>query len=68
VYIQASVQSKASLYITDMAGHIRNRQSLSLNKGENQVPLWIGYLGKGIYYVHVKNGDGSTYVLPLMKQ
>jgi hypothetical protein len=68
VYIQASTQSKASLYITDMAGHIRNRQSLSLNKGENQVPLWIGYLGKGIYYVHVKNGDGSTYVLPLMKQ
>jgi hypothetical protein len=68
VYIQASAQSKASLYITDMAGHIRNRQSLSLNKGENQVPLWIGYLGKGIYYVHVKNGDGSTYVLPLMKQ
>ena len=68
VYIQASTQSKASLYITDMAGHIRNRLSLLLNKGENQVPLWIGYLGKGIYYVHVKNGDGSTYVLPLMKQ
>jgi hypothetical protein len=68
VYIQTSKQSIASLYITDIAGHIHSHQSLPVNKGENVAPLWIGNLGKGVYYVHVKNGDGSTSVLTLLKQ
>ncbi|MFL5748525.1 MAG: T9SS type A sorting domain-containing protein [Niastella sp.] len=68
VYIQASKQSIASLFVTDIAGHIHSRQSLAVNNGENLVPIWIGNLGKGVYYVHVKNGDGSTSVLTLLKQ
>jgi hypothetical protein len=68
VYIQTSKQSITSLYVTDIAGHIHSHQSLPVNKGENLVPLWIGNLGKGVYYVHVKNGNESTCVLTLLKQ
>jgi hypothetical protein len=68
VYIQTSKQSIVSLYVTDIDGHIHNRQSLPVNNGGNLVPLWIGNLGKGVYYVHVKNGDGSTSVVTLLKQ
>jgi hypothetical protein len=68
VYIQAAKQSVAGLYITDIAGHLQRRQSLPLNKGGNLVPLFIGNLGRGVYYVHVKNEDGSACVLMLMKQ
>ncbi|MBO9198747.1 MULTISPECIES: T9SS type A sorting domain-containing protein [Niastella] len=68
VYIQSSKQTVASLYVTDIAGRIHLRQSVSVNKGENLLPLWIGDLGKGVYYVHVKSGDGNSQVLTLMKQ
>lgn len=68
VYIQAAKQSVAGLYITDIAGHLQRRQSLPLNKGGNLVPVFIGNLGRGVYYVHVKNEDGSACVLMLMKQ
>jgi hypothetical protein len=68
VYIQAPKQSVASLSVTDVTGQVHSRQSLPLNKGENLVPFFIGNLGKGIYYVHVRSEDGSSYVLTLMKQ
>jgi hypothetical protein len=67
VYIQTSRQSNASVSITDISGRFHSRQSFSLNKGENLVPLWIGSLSKGVYYVHVKSGDGNN-VVTLLKQ
>lgn len=67
IYVHASKQAKASLFITDIAGRIYHRQSLLLNKGEQQIPLWIGNLGKGVYYVHVKDEQGNVNVLTLLK-
>ncbi|AEW01499.1 hypothetical protein A4D02_05765 [Niastella koreensis] len=68
VYIQTSKQSITSLSVTDITGHIHSRQSVPVNKGENLVSLWIGNLAKGVYYVHVTNGDGSSSVVTLLKQ
>jgi hypothetical protein len=39
-----------------------------LNKGEHLLPVWIGGLTKGVYYVHVKDSKGDTNVLTLVKQ
>jgi hypothetical protein len=67
VYMNISKPTKANLYITDVAGRTYSRQSLQLNKGEQLLPLWIGNLGKGVYYVHVKDEQGNANVLPLVK-
>lgn len=67
IYVHASKESIASLYITDIAGRIYHRQSLRLNKGEQLLPLWIGNLSKGVYYVHVKVEQGGANVLTLVK-
>jgi hypothetical protein len=68
VYIQTTQQSVVSVYVTDIAGHIHSRQSLTVNKGENLLPIWIGGLNKGVYYVHVKDANGNANVLTLVKQ
>jgi hypothetical protein len=66
VYVSLPQQSPVSIYITDITGRIHVRQSLQLNKGDHQLPLWIGALGKGVYYVHVKHANGNE-VLTLVK-
>lgn len=68
LYIYAPEQSRMSLYITDVSGRVHGSQSLQMTKGVNQLPLWIGALTKGVYYVHVKDGDGNASVLKLVKQ
>jgi hypothetical protein len=67
VYVHSLKESAASLYITDVAGRMYHRQSIRLNKGEQLLPLWIGNLGKGVYYVHVKDESGNANVLTLVK-
>lgn len=68
VYISLTQPSAVSVYLTDITGRVYSRQSMQLNKGERQIPLWIGGLNKGIYYVHVSDGKGNTNVLTLVKQ
>jgi hypothetical protein len=67
VYVHTSSPSVVSLSVTDISGRIHGRQSLQLAKGENLLPLWIGGLNKGVYYVHVKDGNGKVSVLTLVK-
>jgi hypothetical protein len=67
VYVQTPVKTVVSLSITDISGRIHGSQSLQLTKGENLLPLWIGGLNKGVYYVHVKDANGNASVLPLVK-
>lgn len=67
IYVHTTKQLTASLYVTDISGRIYHRQSLQLNKGEQILPLWIGNLSKGVYYVHVKDEQGNASVLTLMK-
>jgi hypothetical protein len=67
IYLHTTRQLTASLYVTDISGRIYHRQSLRLNKGEQLLPLWIGNLSKGVYYVHVKDEQGNASVLTLMK-
>jgi hypothetical protein len=67
IYISLAQQSDVSIYLTDITGQVRLRQTTSLNRGKHQLPLSIGGLGKGVYYVHVSDGKGNTNVLTLMK-
>jgi hypothetical protein len=67
VYIQTMQQSVVSVYVTDITGRIHSRQSVQLNKGEHLLPVWIGGLPRGGYYVHVKDSKGDANVLTLMK-
>jgi hypothetical protein len=67
VYVHMTKQAMVNLYVTDIAGRIYSRQSLMLNKGEHLLPLWIGNLGKGVFYVHMKDEHGNANVLPLVK-
>jgi hypothetical protein len=68
LYIQTTQQSVVSVYVTDIAGRIHSRQSVQFNKGEHLLPVWIGGLPKGVYYVHVKDSKGDINVLTLVKQ
>jgi len=68
IYINLAQQSAVSVYLTDIMGLVHSRQTVSLSKGEHQLPLWIGGLGKGVYYVHVSDDKGNTNVLTLAKQ
>lgn len=68
VYIQTAQHSEVSIYVTDITGRIHSRQSLAVNKGEHLLPIWIGGLNKGVYYVHVKDSKGNANVLTLVKQ
>lgn len=67
VFVHTSKQTIVNLSITDITGRMYHRQSLQLNKGEQLLPLWIGNLGKGVYYVHVKDEQGNANVLTLVK-
>jgi len=68
LYVYTPEQSMISLYITDISGRVYGSQSLKLTKGMNQMPIWIGALTKGVYYVNVKDGNGNASVLKLVKQ
>lgn len=67
VFAHTSKPTIVNLSITDITGRMYHRQSLQLNKGEQLLPLWIGNLGKGVYYVHVKDEQGNANVLTLVK-
>jgi hypothetical protein len=67
VFIQTDQQSVISMYVTDVSGRIHFRQSMQVNKGAHLLPLWIGGLKKGVYYVHVE-GKGLAGVLKLVKE
>jgi hypothetical protein len=67
VFVHTTKPTIVTLSITDITGRMYHRQSLQVNKGEQLLPLWIGNLGKGIYYVHVKDEQGNANVLTLVK-
>lgn len=68
VYVQTASATTVKMFVSDISGHIHSQQSLQLNKGEHLLPLWIGGLNKGVYYVHVKDGNGNTNVMTFVKQ
>jgi len=55
------------LTVTDVTGRIQWSQSVKLEKGENNTPLNVSRLSKGIYYVHVTSNDGISKTLPFVK-
>ena len=68
VYLNIAQQSAVSVYLTDITGRVHWQQTVKLNKGEHQLPVFIGALKKGVYYVHINDGKGNTDVLTLVKQ
>ena len=68
VYLNIAQQSAVTVYLTDITGRVHWQQTTKLNKGEHQLPVFIGALSKGVYYVHINDGKGNTDVLTLVKQ
>lgn len=68
VYLNIAQQSAVSVYLTDITGRVHWQQTVKLNKGEHQLPVFIGGLTKGVYYVHINDGKGNAEVLTLVKQ
>ena len=68
VYLNIAQQSAVTVYLTDITGRVHWQQTAKLNKGEHQLPVFIGALSKGVYYVHINDGKGNTDVLTLVKQ
>src|SRR5581483_8347718 len=68
VYLNIDQPSVYTIFLTEVAGRIYWKQSASYNKGSYQVPVWLGSLSKGVYYVHVNDGKGNARVLTLVKQ
>ncbi|MEO8404809.1 MAG: hypothetical protein ABI480_09445 [Chitinophagaceae bacterium] len=61
-------QEDIVIRILDITGRLYSRQSVQLSKGEHSLPLNIGSLMHGIYYVQVAGTHNIRQVLTLIKQ
>jgi hypothetical protein len=68
IYFEVDQPSVYTIYVTDVAGRVHWKQSATYSKGSYQLPLWLGGISRGVYYVHVNDGHGTTRVLTLVKQ
>jgi hypothetical protein len=68
LYIALSVKDKLSVSVIDAAGRVQFIKSVQLEKGEHYLPLHIGHLTKGVYYVRVTGSYTINQSLHLVKQ
>ena len=62
-------QASDILYIiTDISGHVVARNSIRLAGGPHTLPLDLGHLAGGVYFVRVTGSDGFNKVLTLVKK
>ncbi|MBS1565160.1 MAG: hypothetical protein JST39_12275, partial [Bacteroidetes bacterium] len=54
--------------LTDAAGRVQLQSSVSLEKGAQTVPLQLGVLARGVYYLRLSGTDGFIKTLSLVKQ
>jgi hypothetical protein len=58
--LSSSSSGKAEIIITSAAGIIIKRASLTIQKGNNSIPLQFNTLQKGIYFISATNSEGNT--------
>ena len=68
LYLNLSSKDRITITIVDMMGRVQLNKTAQLNKGEHSLPLQIGHLAKGIYYVHVTGSYTINQSLHLVKQ
>ncbi len=54
--------------LTDAIGRVQLYKTVPLEKGEQTVPISVGFLARGIYYLRIAAGDGTVKTLSLVKQ
>jgi len=68
LFIILPQKTNVSCTLTDVIGRVQRHISTSLEKGAQTIPLHIGGLAKGIYYLRITGSDGIIKLLPLVKQ
>jgi hypothetical protein len=63
-----AAKDRLSISIVDVMGRVRSIRSVQLDKGEYNLPVQIGQLPKGIYYVQVTGSYFIHQSLRLVKQ
>ncbi|MBI2729290.1 MAG: T9SS type A sorting domain-containing protein [Sphingobacteriales bacterium] len=68
VAIESTKPTKANLQVFNMLGQIVYTQPLSILMGKNIFPVKIAAFAKGVYQLKITGNDGSSAVVPVMKQ
>jgi hypothetical protein len=68
LYLNLSAKDRISITIFDMMGRVQLSKTAQVDKGEHYLPLQIGRLAKGIYYVRVIGSNALDQTLQLVKQ
>lgn len=68
LYLNLSSKDRISITIFDMMGRVQLSKTAQVDKGEHYLPLQIGRLAKGIYYVRVMGSNALDQTLQLVKQ
>lgn len=68
LYIALALKDNLSISIIDIMGRVQFIKSIQLDKGEHYLPLRIGHLAKGLYYVRVTGNYTTNQSLHLVKQ
>lgn len=68
LYLNLSSKDRISITIVDMMGRVQLNKIAQLAKGEHYLPLQIGHMPKGIYYVRITGSYTINQSLHLVKQ
>lgn len=67
LFLESSSQTDMDLRITDAAGRLCRRQTISINQGDNKLPLDMSFFAGGLYYVNVRLKNGFHQAVELVK-
>ena len=68
LYINLTSKDRLSITIIDLMGRVQYHKAAQLDKGEHNLPLPVGHLAKGLYYVRVTGTNTINQSLHLVKQ
>jgi hypothetical protein len=68
LFIVAARKERSVVRLLDMSGKVVSQNSYELEKGENNIPLRIDHLQKGVYYLHIVVNTEKAAVVRLIKQ
>jgi parallel beta-helix repeat protein len=65
LYIGSPQAASLNLVIVDASGRVLSRRFLSVNRGDNYIPLDVSGFPRGLYYVNITGQGGLRKTLPL---
>jgi hypothetical protein len=66
--VTTTQQAKMDVVITDMAGRVVSKKTISLSSGFNAIDMSIGNLANGSYQLYGTTTDGKTSTISIIKQ